>query len=132
MEKVKRAVLVYQCGIANVFAVDRNGMRRRLLQADFRACENFAHGLVAAGCTVTTMACNRAGDIIHAEWTYDLDAQPFSDKFRPINSEAGFITDSFLISLTIAAFSIYTVVAIYVRSNFSALEMVGAVVGGAL
>lgn len=57
---------------------------RRLLQADFRACENFARGLGAAGVTVRTAACNQAGDIVDATWSEDLDAQPFCHQFRPV------------------------------------------------
>jgi hypothetical protein len=85
-----RAFLVYQAGIANVFAVEclnlapfgRNA--RRLMQYDFRSCESFARGLAAAGVVVRTAACNMAGDIAAQQWTDDLDAQPFSDKFRPV------------------------------------------------
>ena len=92
VRKTSKAVLVYQAGIANVFAVDcfnqadygRNA--RRLLQYDFRTCEAFASGLDAAGVTVTTMQCNQAGDIINAQWSMDLDAAPFSEKFHPVIS----------------------------------------------
>jgi hypothetical protein len=86
----KRAFLVYQAGIANVFEVDCFNLSpfgreaKRLLQSDFRACENFAHGLKAAGFIVKTVACNMAGDIANQKWTDDLDAQPFSESFRPI------------------------------------------------
>lgn len=88
--KVRKAVLVYQAGIANVFAVEAFNMAdygrdaRRLLQADFRSCEQFAHGLAAAGVLVATAACNQAGDVVNAHWSEDLDAQPFSEQFRPV------------------------------------------------
>lgn len=86
---VKRAMLVYQAGIANIFEVKcfnladfgRDASRR--MQADFRTCENIARGLGLAGCIVRTAACNQAGDIINATWSEDLEAQPFSDKFQP-------------------------------------------------
>lgn len=90
MEKVTNAMLVYQAGMANVFAVnsittapaDRNA--RRLLQCDFRSCEWYANGLLAAGATVATAACNTAGDTADIEWSFDLLDQPFSSDFRPV------------------------------------------------
>jgi hypothetical protein len=90
---MKRAMLVYQAGIANVFEVSAFNLAdfgrdaRRLLQADFRTCEAFSRGLVAAGVRVTTAACNQAGDIVRAHWTDDLEAQPFSNQFRPVRSQ---------------------------------------------
>jgi hypothetical protein len=89
--KITRAMLVYQAGIANVFAVDsfniadygRNA--RRLLQHAFSPCEHFARGLAAAGVVVRTAACNQAGDIVNALWSLDLEAQPFSDNFNPVS-----------------------------------------------
>ena len=89
-EEVDRAVLVYQGGIANVFAVDCWNLAdygrdaRRLLQADFRTCEAYARGLQAAGVPVTSLGCNMAGDISRPRWTGDLDSLPFSDKFCPV------------------------------------------------
>ncbi len=88
-----KAVLVYQAGIANVFEVDsadttpgnRNAVR--LMQSDFRTCEAFARGMVAAGAQVYSCACNMAGDIVDQQWTDDLESAPFSDKFRPVNSD---------------------------------------------
>jgi hypothetical protein len=91
-KRIKRAFLVYQAGIANVFAVESHNLAdfgrdaRRLYQGDFRGAENFARGLGAAGVIVHTAACNQAGDIIHARWSEDLEAQPFSDHFRPASS----------------------------------------------
>jgi len=93
--KVNKAVLVYQAGIANVFAVDclnmadygRNAVR--LMQADFRACENFARGLAAAGVIVASAQCNQAGDIVDSHWSEDLEDAPFSDKFRPVFKGVG-------------------------------------------
>ena len=89
---MKYAALVYQAGIANVFELERMSLApvtrhaTRLMQADFRACENFTRGLKAAGVVVTTAACNRAGDILDMEWSINLDEQPFSDKFCPVFS----------------------------------------------
>lgn len=87
---VIKAVLVYQAGIANVFSVSSFNLSDygrdaiRLLQADFRTCESFARGLAAAGVVVRSAACNQAGDIIRSTWSEDFDAQPFSEKFRPV------------------------------------------------
>jgi hypothetical protein len=90
---MKRAVLVYQGGIANVFEVecfnlcDYGRGARRLVQSDFRACEWFARGLDRAGVLVTTMQCNQAGEIAASKWSDDLEAAPFSDKFKPVFSK---------------------------------------------
>jgi hypothetical protein len=90
-----RYVLVYQAGIANVFRVtsfnlaDYGRDAVRLVQSDFRSAEAFARGLAAAGGIVKSAACNRAGDITHEKWTDDLDSQPFSDKFHPVDSSKG-------------------------------------------
>ena len=84
------AFLVYQSGIANVFAVDCLNLcdygreAKRLIQSDFHTCEMFARGLKAAGVTVKTAACNQAGDISRANWSENLHEQPFSDQFHPI------------------------------------------------
>jgi hypothetical protein len=85
-----KAVLVYQAGIANVFSVESFNMNpfgrnaRRLLQSDFRSCENFARGMAAAGVKVASAFCNMAGDIVDQPWNTHLDTAPFSDKFRPV------------------------------------------------
>lgn len=90
MAKFKRAMLVYQCGIANVFAVSAFNLADygrdavRLMQADFRACENFARGLSAAGVTVRNAACNMAGDVARQPWSDALAEQPFSEHFLPV------------------------------------------------
>lgn len=93
---MKRAALVYQAGIANVFEVDsfnigadainsypescevRNA--RRLVQGDFRSCLAFARGLKAAGVKVEVFGCNEAGDITNSVWSTDLASQPFAEK----------------------------------------------------
>lgn len=89
-----RAALVYQAGIANVFAVDAMSVSphfgrnaRRLLQSDFRSCAMYARGLMDAGVRVHTMACNQAGDVTNAEWTMDLESQPFSDHHIVVTSD---------------------------------------------
>ena len=93
--KVQKAVLVYQAGIANVFAVKCFNMgpygrdAKRLIQSDFRTCEAFARGLGVAGVVVVTMQCNCAGDIVDSSWSADLDEAPFSDSFRPVFAQDG-------------------------------------------
>ena len=90
--KVERAVLVYQAGIANVFAVEAFNMSdygrdaKRLIQHAFGPCESFARGLAAAGTRVVTAHCNETGDITNRTWSEDLDAAPFSDQFHPVNN----------------------------------------------
>ena len=95
---MKRAVLVYQAGIANVFEVDTFNMadtdgRTRLIQADFHTCEAFARGLAVAGVKVASAACNQAGDIAGARWSAMLDDKsidaagntpPFAESMRPV------------------------------------------------
>ena len=89
-EMQKRAVLVYQAGIANVFEVDCfNGYNsgrnaKRLIQSDFRSCENFARGLAHAGYSVASEYCNQAGDISESHWEEDLNDAPFSESFHPV------------------------------------------------
>ena len=86
--KCKRVFLVYQAGIANVFAVksfnlaDYGRDAERLIQGDFNTCVAFATGLARRGAIVRTAACNMAGDISHQRWTEDLESQPFSDKIK--------------------------------------------------
>jgi hypothetical protein len=82
-----RAMLVYQAGIANVFKVDRigiteggRGRTERLYQGDFHTAVAFVRGMIAAGANVATAACNQAGDISGAKWTWDLESQPFADQ----------------------------------------------------
>lgn len=90
---MKRAVLVYQAGIANVFEVQSFNMAdfgrdaKRLLQADFRSCEMFARGLDAAGVKVATAHCNMAGDITHQPWSVLLETAPFNEQFHPVYSK---------------------------------------------
>lgn len=83
MDGRKRFALVYQAGIANLFEL-RDGIRVRVAQSDFRACEYLAMGAGLAGAEVSTWACNEAGDIADRTWTQDLESQPFADQFRPV------------------------------------------------
>ena len=82
----KRAFLVYQAGLANVFEVRCHNLSpygrdaKRLLQGTFGECVWFARGLGAAGWIIHTAACNEAGDIAGRTWSEDLDSQPFHDR----------------------------------------------------
>ena len=84
--------LVYQAGIANVFEVRCANYgtfgrdAERMYQGDFRSAETFAHGLLAGDpkALMFTGQCNMAGDIAHQPWSEDLNAAPFSEKFRPV------------------------------------------------
>ena len=86
----KQIALVYQAGIANVFECakvsaepyDRHA--KRLMQADFAACENFASGMRAARLVVFTLHCNEAGDIQDSRWSWNLDEAPFRESFSPV------------------------------------------------
>lgn len=84
-----RLALVYQGGLANLFEVERFGIRpkerretRRVFQGDFGTAKAMARGAELAGARIGSYACNRAGDIINAPWdTTDVDA-PFLDHDR--------------------------------------------------
>jgi hypothetical protein len=62
----KQYSLVYQVGIANVF--DPKG--KRLRQADYRSCEMFCYGLIAAGMTVDVFHCDVASDCFDSKATW--------------------------------------------------------------
>ena len=87
---VKKAVLVYQAGIANVFEVQCFNLApygrdaKRLLQGTFQQCEWYSRGLAAAGVPVTSMHCNQAGDISESVWSEDLEAAPFGGSAVPV------------------------------------------------
>jgi hypothetical protein len=77
-----RYALVYQCGLANVFAIakhnDMPGIgplsdqsasgRRRTLQGAFGSCEWFCRGLEEAGHSVLIFHCDQCGDISRLDW----------------------------------------------------------------
>lgn len=84
----RKAMLVYQGGIANVFEVSdfeidptRRTRTIRVMQHAFTPCATFCKGLIYAGFEVRTAACNLVGDIREQLWSWDLDAHPFSDQF---------------------------------------------------
>jgi hypothetical protein len=68
-----RAILVYQVGIANVFKIT-NGFRTRLRQGDYRSCEDFYAGMLAAGMRGSVMHCDEVGDIALRYQEWDLGA----------------------------------------------------------
>ena len=86
----KKAVLVYQAGIANVFEVasfnlsDYGRDAKRILQASFHTCETFARGLGHAGYLVGTASCNKAGDITGLPWTKGTTDCPFRDSAHSV------------------------------------------------
>lgn len=91
--KIEQVVLVYQAGIANVFAVDCFNMSnygrnaRRLLQGSFMACQYFARGIAATGIPVASMHCNMAGDVTNEKWSDNLPEAPFFESMQPVWSK---------------------------------------------
>ena len=83
---MKCAALVYQAGIANVFEMPS---KDRLIQADFRSCEYFCRGLIAAGVNVKIWSCNMVGDIKSQIWAVGLDDCPFREQAHPPRSPIG-------------------------------------------
>ena len=84
----RKAMLVYQAGIANVFMVACFNLAPfgreacRVYQGDYHTAAAIAFGLGLAGVVVRTAACNRAGNIVNETWSDNLEEQPFSDKFE--------------------------------------------------
>ena len=84
--KTKRAMLVYQGGLANVFEVESFNLAdygreaKRLCQGSFGTCISFAQGLSYGGYIIRSAVCNKAGDIANALWSEDFDSAPFSDQ----------------------------------------------------
>lgn len=87
---MKKYALIYQAGIANVFEVETLNLNKegrnakRILQSDFRSCENFCEGLKHAGGYVYSAYCNMAGDINLFDWKEKLENVPFSESFHPV------------------------------------------------
>jgi hypothetical protein len=85
----RRFTLVYQIGIANVFEVECLNMAafgreaRRVLQADYRTCEQYARGLAEMGAIVATAHCDQSGDIAGSRWTEGA-GDLWGDKKRPV------------------------------------------------
>ena len=94
--RVKRAVLVYQAGIANVFRVEAFNMAdygreaHLMIQADFHTCEVYARALARCGTVVRSAWCNMAGSIAGQPWKEvairSSGEGPFNDKWRPVIS----------------------------------------------
>ena len=71
-------MLVYQCGIANVFRVTypfgdqaRSPHYVRVVQSDYRTCEWFVRGVIEAGENASVWHSDVAGDVIlcpHGPW----------------------------------------------------------------
>ena len=89
MKATNDYALVYQAGIANVFALENvpdgqkvNGHDLgavRVLQYSFSPCEWFCLGLNRMGAKIWVFHCNMAGDIARADWDSDLDNAPFRE-----------------------------------------------------
>jgi hypothetical protein len=88
--KPRKLMLVYQAGIANIFAVDdfhlatanRKATASRVYQGDFKIAEAILHGAWMAGAKVSAACCNMAGDITYQDWNADFDAAPFRESMR--------------------------------------------------
>jgi hypothetical protein len=84
-----RIVLVYQCGLANVFRVDRfsrspDGRNAvRLLQHAFEPCTITAGSMGLAGFRVRTAHCDETGDIAARPW-HPGKGEMFRDKRRRV------------------------------------------------
>jgi hypothetical protein len=69
-----RFVIVYQCGLANVFKVDRftrsaEGRNAvRIMQHAYEPCAWFIKGLAHAGHSVRTAHCEKLGDCSEMPW----------------------------------------------------------------
>lgn len=78
-------ILLYQCGLANVFRVDANPDKpQRVLQHAFTACEWFARGLIEAGHEVIVKHANVAGDaVLQLDRWEDGPGTMFEESKRP-------------------------------------------------
>lgn len=87
---MKKAFVVYQNGIANVFEVknfnlsDYKREAKRLNQGTFSDCESFARGLVHAGYKVASAYCTKLGDIAKSDWEMEIENAPFFDAMNPV------------------------------------------------
>lgn len=93
--QLPKFMLVYQSGIANVFAVDcfnlassgRNA--RRVCQSSFAYAIAFAHGLGAAGAILRTASCNVAGDCADLKWEDGTEGTPFRNEATDVRLNGG-------------------------------------------
>lgn len=94
----RNLVLVYQAGIANVFAVNKahaSAAKRetetRVYQGDFRTAEAMIHGAWLAGACVHYAFCNEAGDVARRDWDTAEESAPFRESMclPKYGSEAG-------------------------------------------
>jgi hypothetical protein len=90
----ERFALVYQCGIANVFRLDRmaadprrRGQTRRVMEHAYSPCEWYCLGLARAGARVETYHCDEAGDIAGRPWNPG-PGDLWSESKRPVYSPA--------------------------------------------
>jgi len=90
--KTRRAMLVYQGGLANVFNVDSFNLSpygrnaRRIYQGAFGQAIMLVKGMALGGYLIRTAGGNYAGDITNQTWTDDLESLPFSDQLVDIQA----------------------------------------------
>ena len=84
--KIVEAALVYQGGIANLFTRAKGAKWIRLRQDAFGPCEDIAYGLALAGIKIRSYSCNRAGDVVDAPWSREVDEAPFREAMCPVNA----------------------------------------------
>jgi hypothetical protein len=75
---MKRAWLVYQAGLANVFVGEVSDDSTRVMQSTFRDCEMYVRGFRDAGYPVHVMHCDVAGDVAGRGWA-DGPGELFSE-----------------------------------------------------
>lgn len=86
-----KVMLVYQCGITNVFEVqsfnlaDYGRDAKRIMQGGFTDGPVFAAGCGAAGAIVRTASCNVAGDCSTATWVEGIEGTPFRESAREVH-----------------------------------------------
>lgn len=89
--KTKRAVLVYQGAVANVFDVwtfspwwSTSDRRTKVMQGTFPECEAFAHKLARTGYKVASMFCDELGDVTRSYWNPNLADAPLFAQMKPV------------------------------------------------
>ena len=82
MAKIKKAFLVYQGAISNVFEVKAFNLSpfgreaKRLVQHSDTFCVAFAKGLAVNGTVVRTAVCIGHGDCAEKPWSEDFTVHP--------------------------------------------------------
>lgn len=94
---MKRYALLYQNGHANVMRFDDDGKPSRVLQADFRTCEDFCMGLLEARCVVRSMHWDYTGDALTnpTAWAYGKGDAFRRDRTPPYTGHFEGVVDLF-------------------------------------